>query len=110
MRYVALILAVLMVLSVAPVQALDLSIPDSLHGTQVAGIDGAALAAWEQSLVTEAELNERMAYERDKTTDTIAITAWVLLAVYALTRNGSGKDGKDGKDGADGKPRPCVVF
>ena len=99
---------------VAFAQDLDLTLPnDWLSGAQVARTT-LQPQGFEDKLVTWPDFNERMAYERDKTNDTIALVAFGLLFLLALNHGNSGKDGvdgQDGEDGKDGKPwRPCVAF
>lgn len=115
-QWIALMVAIAFFVASAPVYAIDLSIPDMLHGEQVAA--GPALDQhkwdtvpsyrqwyqdrWNEQIVYEDELNERIAYERDKTNDTTALVAWGLVLLLALTMNG--RNGNDGADGADGEP------
>lgn len=106
MRTVALALAFLMILSVAPVQALDLTIPDALKGEQVAAFVPLEYEGFEDHLVKWDDLNAVRAYERDKTNDTIALVAWSLLLITALTLGHSGHDGADGAQGPPGPPGP----
>ena len=97
-KYISIILVCMML--PVPAMALDLSPPDALHGEQVAR---ATPLDFTDHLVKWPELNERIAYERDKTNDTIAAVAWVLIGLFTLNHGNSGNDGKDGKDGVDGK-------
>ena len=100
MKRIAFVLAVLMMMSSSPVYSLDLTIPDGLHGEQVALTRGEQNQIGQQYL-TRVEHDEQV----DKTRDTIAIVAWVLLGLIGLSmQDGDGNDGgrNDGGDGISG--------
>lgn len=68
------------------------AVADDLDLTVVA--QGAKRLEFTDHLVKYPEFNERMAQERDKTNDTIALVAWGLLLIIALT-HGSNNGGVD---------------
>lgn len=114
MKLTAFILALLMFLSASPLYAIDLSYPDALQGEQVAQVNTEGVFGtvtkhelMEYLRVEREEVEAVLAAERDKTNDTVALAAWGLLLVMALTNQGRhGNDGADGSDGAPGVPGP----
>ena len=112
-RSICLIVALAFFISTVPAFAgdIDLTMPDALtDGIQVAK---AQPQEFTDHLVKWPEFNERIAAERDKTNDTIAIVAAVvtvmLLHHFSNIRGRDGKDGEDGQDGTcpDCPPPPC---
>jgi hypothetical protein len=124
MKITALIISVAMLLLPVSVMALDTSVPDLLHGSQVAGFlgivsegelaqaldDAIAEALAAQRLEIELAEEERAIIERDKTNDTVAWVVWGGTLFCAVTNcfdggkdGADGANGKDGKDGKDGK-------
>jgi hypothetical protein len=94
------------------VQALDLSIPDALHGTQVAATGDytplqTKLSGFEDHLVKWSDFNMVTAQERKKTNNTIAVVIMGILTLLALNHGNNGRDGKDGVDGKDGNDGGC---
>jgi hypothetical protein len=96
MKTVCVLLALAMLLPAMPVQALDLTIQDDLHGKRVAASKAMKRLEFTDHLVGRAEFNQTIANERKKTSNTIALVTFGLLVLKALTMN-SGSDGK--KDG-----------
>lgn len=108
-KAICLIMVAMWILSVAPVQALDLSIPDGLKG-EVQVADATAQRRWRdrydpsRTFVTQDEMDAAFAEEKDKRNDTLALIAWGLIGLIAIHQ---ANDHNGGGGGEDPSPPPC---